>query len=133
MPQESPLHSSEALAELVANTALDLKALDVLLIDIQGRSSYADFLVIASGTSDRHVVSIAEHIQSTLRKDHDVPVRGIEGTREGQWVLVDVGDVIVHVFHQFTRENYNLEEIWREAPQRSIKDVPPSPQQTATH
>ena len=131
MPQ-APSFSSEALAEIVANAALDLKAQDVLLIDIQGRSSYADFLVIASGTSDRHVISIAENIQATLKKEHDILVRGIEGTREGQWVLVDVGDVIVHVFHQFTRENYNLEEIWSEAPRRTIVDLPPTPANSAT-
>ena len=116
--------SAEKIVEIAAQSALDMKGLDVLVIDVQGRSSYTDFLVIASGTSDRHVVSIAENIQSVMKKDHNHLANGIEGTREGKWVLLDLGDVIVHVFHQFTREEYNLEEIWKEAPQRTVSDEP---------
>ncbi len=121
MSTESPL-SPEKLAQLTAQAALDLKAQDVVIIDIQGRSSYADFLVIASGTSDRHVVSIADNIQATLKNDHEILPRGVEGTREGQWVLVDLGDIIAHIFHQFTREEYRIEEIWKEAPKRVVED-----------
>jgi len=116
--------SAEAIVNIATQSALDMKGLDVVVIDIQGRSSYADFLVIASGTSDRHVVSIAENIQHTMKNDHGHIAKGIEGTREGKWVLLDLGDVIVHVFHQFTREEYNLEEIWKEAPQRVVSDEP---------
>ena len=115
--------NSEKLSQIAGQAALDSKALNVVLIDVRGRSSYADFLLIASGTSDRHVVSIAENIQLTLKKNHQFQARGIEGTKGGQWVLVDLNDVVVHVFHQFTRENYNLEEIWNEAPQHLVEDI----------
>ena len=114
--------SAKKIVDIASQAALDMKGLDILVIDIQGRSSYADFLLIASGTSDRHVVSIAENIQGVMKKEHNHFAKGIEGTREGKWVLLDLGDVIVHVFHQFTREEYNLEQIWKEAPQRVVSD-----------
>jgi len=116
--------SAESMVDIATQSALDMKGLDIVVIDIQGRSSYADYLIIASGTSDRHVVSIAENIQSVMKNEHNHLAKGIEGTREGKWVLLDLGDVIVHIFHQFTREEYNLEEIWKEAPQRVVSDEP---------
>jgi len=116
--------SAESMVDIATQSALDMKGLDIVVIDIQGRSSYADYLIIASGTSDRHVVSIAENIQNVMKNEHNHLAKGIEGTREGKWVLLDLGDVIVHIFHQFTREEYNLEEIWKEAPQRVVSDEP---------
>lgn len=96
--------------------AHDGKAQDVVAIDVRGRSSYTDFLVIASGTSDRHVESVAERVIQTLRTDHDVRAFGVEGLRDGQWALADFGDVVLHVFHPFTRQVYALEALWRDAP-----------------
>lgn len=87
-----------------------------MVLDIRSSSSYADFLVIASGTSDRHVQSVAELVSMTLKKDLGAIPIGVEGLREGQWALIDFGDVILHVFHQFTREVYALEELWSDAP-----------------
>lgn len=107
------------MARRAADLALDRKALDVVVIDVRGRSSYTDFLVIASGTSDRHVQSIAELIAETLRHE-GAPALGVEGIREGQWALVDFGVVVVHVFHQFTREQYDLEAMWRQAPRLRV-------------
>ena len=95
--------------------ALERKALDVVIIDVRGRTSYTDFIVIASGTSDRHVQAIAELVDATLHQS-GAPCLSREGTREGQWALIDFGDVIVHVFHQFTRDVYDLEDMWRDAP-----------------
>ena len=112
---------SEQLAHLIADSALERKALNVMVIDVRGRSSYADFLVIASGTSDRHVQAIAEFVSTHLKKEHRVKTRGAEGLREGQWALVDFGDVVLHVFHQFTREIYSLEELWDDAPRIPIE------------
>lgn len=97
---------------------MDRKALDVITLDITGRSSYADYLVIASGTSDRHVQSIAEVVESTLAKEDGVRSMGREGLREGQWALIDFGGVVLHVFHQFTRESFDLESLWKTAPKR---------------
>ncbi len=87
-----------------------------MIIDLRGRVSYTDFVVIASGTSDRHVNAVAELVSGTLKQEEGIRALGQEGLREGQWALIDFGDVILHVFHQFTREVYNLEELWGDAP-----------------
>ena len=118
---------TEKLAELVAQAALDKKALDVVVIDVRGRSSYTDLLVLASGTSDRHVEAIAQGAVGELKKEHGHPALGVEGLREGQWALVDFGDVILHVFHQFTRDVYSLEELWADAPRIEVVDKTPAP------
>jgi ribosome-associated protein len=99
-----------------------------VVIDVRGRSSYADFLVIASGTSDRHVQSIAELVDTTLSHEGARPL-GREGLREGQWALIDFGAVVMHVFHQFTREVYDLETMWRDAPRLPVRlPTAPAPQ-----
>lgn len=108
--------TSEQLLHRILELAHDGKAQDVVAIDVRGRSSYADFLVIASGTSDRHVESVAERVIQTLRTDSGVRAIGTEGLRDGQWALADFGDVVLHVFHPFTRQVYGLEELWSQAP-----------------
>ena len=117
---------TDKLAQLVAQAALDKKALDLVVIDVRGRSSYTDILVLASGTSDRHVEAIAQGAAGELKKEHDHPALGSEGLREGQWALVDFGDVILHVFHQFTRDVYCLEELWDDAPRIQVEDNAPA-------
>ena len=111
---------SPTISQRIADIALERKALDVVIIDVRGGSSYTDFLVIASGTSDRHVQSIAELIEMTLRHE-GIRSIGHEGLREGQWALIDFGSIVVHVFHQFTRQVYNLEEMWRDAPRLPLE------------
>lgn len=115
----------EALVRRVADLALDKKAGDVVVIDVRGRSSYTDFLVIASGTSDRHVQSVAEGVETAMREAGVKPI-GAEGLREGQWALLDFGSVVVHVFHQFTRDVYKLEELWRDAPRLTLTESAPA-------
>ena len=117
---------TEQLARTAADLALERKGLDVVIIDLRQRSSYADFIVLSSGTSDRHVQSIAAHIDEALAKQ-GVSVIGTEGLREGQWALVDLGAVVVHVFHEYTRGVYDLESMWRGAPQRTVVDEPVAP------
>lgn len=102
--------------------ALDRKALDVVILDVREASTYTDFLAIASGTSDRHVQSVAEHIARTLAKEGVKPV-GTEGLREGQWALIDFGVVVVHIFHQYNREVYQLEELWADVPRLAVAEV----------
>ena len=99
--------------------------MNVIVIDVRGRSSYTDFLVIASGTSDRHVEAVATGVATTLKKDHENPAASMEGLREGRWALVDFGDAVLHTFHQYTRELYDLEELWKDAPQWGVEDRPP--------
>ncbi|MSP44028.1 MAG: ribosome silencing factor [Alphaproteobacteria bacterium] len=89
----------------------DDKAVDIVTIELEGKSSIADYLVIASGTSSRHVATIAEHILEKLKRDHGETCR-VEGLRQGDWVVVDAVDVIVHIFRPEVREFYNLEKLW---------------------
>ena len=113
---------ADKLANIVAQAALDKKGQDVLVLDVRGLSSYADFLVLASGTSDRHVEAIAQGAIAELKSNHGMLNKSAEGLRSGQWALVDFGDVIFHVFHQFTRDVYALEDLWDEAPREVISE-----------
>lgn len=106
---------AEQLAQRIVELALERKAQDVVTIDVRGRVSYADFLVVASGTSDRHVQAVAENAAGTLHKE-GVRILGREGLREGQWALIDFGDVILHVFHPFTRQAIDMDALWANAP-----------------
>jgi ribosome-associated protein len=89
----------------------DDKAEDIVVIDMSGRSALADAIVVASGRSSRHVASIAEHLARRL-KEAGYGTRPITGAQQGDWVLVDAGDVIVHVFRPEVREYYQLERMW---------------------
>ena len=102
------------LALAVAEAALDRKALDVEILDVSGKVDYADYLVLASGTSDRHVQAIADNVEAVLRKKR-VTLLGIEGLPSSQWVLMDFGDVVVHVFAGELRGYYDLEGLWLDA------------------
>jgi ribosome-associated protein len=102
----------------------ELKAKDVVEIDVRGKSSVADFMVIASGTSTRHVKSIADEVVKFAKKLDVMPL-GVEGEREAEWVLVDLGDVIVHVMLPRVREFYALERLW------TVGDQPPGDVETA--
>lgn len=89
----------------------DSKAENIVSIDIQGKSSLADHMVIASGRSHRHVAAVAEHLLSAL-KDAGQGNARVEGLSSADWVLIDAGDVIVHIFRPEVREFYNLEKMW---------------------
>jgi ribosome-associated protein len=89
----------------------DNKAADTVTIDLKGKSPIADFMVVASGRSSRHVGAIAKNLVDELEKSGAKNVR-VEGMRQSDWVLIDAGDVIVHVFRPEVREFYNLEKMW---------------------
>lgn len=93
----------------------DDKAEDILAIDIRGKSSLADMLIIASGRSSRHVASLADHVVRKLKEAGVGDVR-VEGLPHADWVLIDAGDVVVHVFRPEVRAFYNIEKIWTGAP-----------------
>jgi ribosome-associated protein len=103
-------------ADLALNTALasldDSKAEDIVSIDIQGKSSIADHMVIASGRSHRHVAAVAENLLKAL-KEAGLGNARVEGLSGADWVLIDAGDVIVHIFRPEVREFYNLEKMWQ--------------------
>ncbi len=93
-------------------TALDdLKAKDVKEVDVRGKASFTDMLIIASGTSTRHVKSIADEVVRFAKRSGVLPL-GVEGEREAEWVLVDLGDIVVHVMLPRIREFYGLERLW---------------------
>lgn len=102
---------SRRLLELVQTSLEDDKAEDIVVIELAGKSSIADYMVIASGTSSRQVTSIADHL---LRRLKPLGFKGItaEGTERGDWVLVDAGDIVVHIFRPEVRAFYNLEKMW---------------------
>lgn len=89
----------------------DLKAKDVKEIDVRGKTSVTDIIFVASGTSSRHVKSIADEVVKQL-KGLGAPPLGVEGEREGEWVLVDLGDIVVHIMLPRVREFYGLERLW---------------------
>lgn len=101
----------ESLRQRVLKALDDIKAKDVREIDVRGKTSVTDFMIIASGTSSRHVKSIADEVIKQL-KGLGAPPLGVEGEREGEWVLVDLGDVVVHVMLPRVREFYGLERLW---------------------
>ena len=98
-----------------AEAALDKKAVDLVVLDVGGLTSIGDYLVICTGRSDRQVQAIAQAIDQQLRPHGWRPI-AIEGMTRGQWVLMDYGDVIVHVFYKPVREFYDLERLWEHAP-----------------
>ncbi|HEX5773592.1 MAG TPA: ribosome silencing factor [Geomobilimonas sp.] len=101
-----------------ATLALDKKALDVRVLEIRKLSSIADYLVLASGRSDKQVQAIADSVRQGLKKFGKF--LDIEGEKEGNWVVIDYGDVIVHVFQEELRRRYDLDELWSAAPEVEI-------------
>jgi ribosome-associated protein len=103
-----------------AELAADRKASDLLVLDLRGISNATDYFLIASGNSDMHVRSIAEHILDELKKQGVRPSH-VEGLRTGRWVLMDYIDFVVHVFHPAAREFYQLERLWGDAPVHAME------------
>jgi len=102
---------SAKLRDIILKSLDEDQADDVLAIDLEGKSSIADFMIIASGRNARHVVAIADHILSKL-KDEGLGKIKVEGITNGDWVLLDAGDIIIHLFKPEVREFYALERIW---------------------
>jgi ribosome-associated protein len=101
----------ETMVEMIRDSLDSSKAEDITVIDLAGKTSLADYMVIATGRSDRHVGAIAEHLIQRLKSDgHGTP--RVEGMPHCDWVLVDANDVIVHVFRNEVRQFYNLEKMW---------------------
>ncbi|HSY23329.1 MAG TPA: ribosome silencing factor [Polyangiaceae bacterium] len=101
-------------ATAVAVAALDKKAMGVEILDVAGKVDYADFLVVMTGRSDRHAQAIAQGIEEELKKK-GVRATSVEGLPHGTWVLMDFGDVVVHVFQHDTRQLYDIEGLWLDA------------------
>jgi ribosome-associated protein len=117
--EQTQVEYPAGLARAIA-LAADRKATDVLLMDLRGISDATDYFLIASGTSDLHVRSVADHIIEELKKEGVRPGH-VEGQRTGRWVLIDYIDFVVHVFHPSAREFYQLERLWGDAPTQVLE------------
>ena len=112
----NPLPKPEDLLEQVHLALEEMKAKDAVEIDVRGKTSITDFMVIATGSSSRHVKSLAENVLEKV-KEQGVRPLGNEGLDGGEWALLDLGDVVVHVMQEATREFYDLERLWQGAEQ----------------
>ena len=112
-PEAGDIVAADRVLELVKESLDDSKAEDIVSINIQGKSAMADYMVIASGRSHRHVSAVADHLLRAL-KDAGYGTARVEGLSAADWVLIDAGDVIVHVFRPEVRDFYALEKIWQE-------------------
>ena len=106
-------------ARLCLTTILERKAVDPILLHVEDLTTVADYFLITGGNSTRQVQAIAQHLRKTL-KESGVPLYGIEGKQEAQWMLLDYGEVVIHIFYQPIREFYDLEGLWVEAPEISL-------------
>lgn len=120
-PRASAPIEPAQLADLVANYASDVKAQDIVELDLRGVLGYTDYFVVATGGSDRQVKAIHDRIHENMKKDHGLLPRRVEGLSESRWILMDYLDVIVHIFTAEAREYYRLEQLWGEAPKREIE------------
>jgi ribosome-associated protein len=101
----------EQLKQLVIETLADMKARDVEVMDVRGKTAVTDFMIVASGTSDRHVKAIAETLAFRAKEAGEAPL-GTEGVKEGEWALVDLNGIVVHVMLPKVRDYYGLERLW---------------------
>jgi ribosome-associated protein len=111
---------SRPRALLVARAGLDKKAEDVLVLDVRGLTSYADYFVLMTAESDRQAGAIADHVDGTLKASGATRV-GVEGYESGRWILVDYGDVVAHVLSREARSFYDLEGLWADAPRVKVE------------
>ena len=107
-------------AVAIAKAALDKKGEDVVILDVRGLTSYADYFVVVTADSDRQASAIADHVEQTM-KDQGVSKVGVEGYESGRWILVDYGDVVAHVMSRDSRGFYDLEGLWADAPRFAVE------------
>lgn len=117
--------SARDTAAAIAVAAIDKKAVGLEILDVAGRVDYADFLVIMTGRSNRHAHALAHGIEEALKKRGVRPV-AVEGLPHGTWVLMDFGDVVVHVFQDDTRQLYDIEGLWLDAQRVAVPAAAPS-------
>ena len=111
------------MAMAAMEAALEKKALEPVLLDVTDKGTYTDYILVVSGRSDRHVQAVADGVLEAMKRETGALPIGIEGKRDGQWALLDFGDIIVHVFYHPMREFYDLEGLWVDAPRVQV-DVP---------
>ena len=110
------------LAETLKTLLDEKKAQEIDLIDLRERNAFADYFLIATGTSQRHVQSLAQEVDRYAH-EKKAPVLGIEGEQQGDWILIDLGDLIVHIFRDEVRSHYNLEKLWGPEAQQAMEEM----------
>jgi ribosome-associated protein len=120
LPQQT--HTPEDVAAWIAGYASDVKAIELVELDLRGVLGYTDYFIVCSGNTDRQTKAIHDRIHEGMKKDHGILPRRVEGTREARWILMDYLDAVVHIFTPDAREFYRLEQLWGEAPRREIED-----------
>lgn len=113
----------EELAETIAALAVDKKAADLVELDVRGVVGYTDFFLVCSGNTARQVKAIHDGIHQTLKDEHGLLPRRVEGLGEARWVLMDYLDVVVHIFTPDARDFYRLEQLWGEVPVRAMQSA----------
>ena len=107
----------EAMKQAIVAALEDVKAIDISVLDVSKMTSLTSYMIIASGSSNRQTRALADNVQKKL-KEHGVDAQGVEGEKEGEWVLVDFGDIVLHVMLPATRDYYNLDQLWGAAESR---------------
>jgi ribosome-associated protein len=110
-PQPSKLNPALKWRDAIAHALDENKAEDITVLDLKDKCSFTDFMIVASGRSARHVAALADHVVEGVRKA-DGHVMSVEGKETGDWVLIDAGDVVVHIFRPEIRQFYNIEKMW---------------------
>jgi ribosome-associated protein len=124
--QNQPDTPASSLGIALGQWAAEKKATELMLYDMKGHCSYTDYILIGSGTSERHVVAIAEYLREQSKKNGHKTL-GVEGLSQGHWVLLDFSDVIAHIFYEPVRSYYELERLWAKIPQIDIPGVSVAP------
>ena len=120
LPQQT--HTPQDVAGWIAGYASDVKAIDLVELDLRGVLGYTDYFLVCSGNTDRQAKAIHDRIHEGMKKDHGILPRRVEGIGESRWILMDYLDAVVHIFTPDAREFYRLEQLWGEAPRREIED-----------
>jgi ribosome-associated protein len=122
LPGGALILTGAQLAVRCAELAANKKAENVVAIDLQGISSFTDFFVICSGTSEPHLKAIAGEIEERLKKDDAMAPNAVDGYPMSHWIVIDYGDVVVHIFHHEKRDYYSLEDLWSDAPRLKLPE-----------
>ena len=115
-------HDTDSTLDWYVNAAIGKKSIGVVVLDVHELTSVADVFIVCSGRSNRQVSAIAEHIQRDL-KDRGIRPLSVEGKKEGHWVLIDYGHVVIHVFYDPVRNFYDLEGLWADAPRLETESL----------
>lgn len=122
LPLEDRIGDLEEFVQQCVRTLKDKKAISPRAFDLRGTNAPSDFAILVSGTSTRHVKSLGEHLALTVKEEFGIGPIGLEGLTEGRWVLIDYGSLIVHVFYDFVRGEYRLEDLWKKGRELTLQD-----------